>query len=260
MSLPGADPVGVSLVVPLRNEELRLPPFADAVGPLVGQPLGGGLVLREVVLVDDGSTDDTASCLRDLVARPGWRVVAASATSRGKGDAVARGAMVASSHLLLLSDVDLAAPLSEAPKLGAALRTGAAIAIGSRDVSGSSVTAPASRMVVGRGFNALVRATTGLAMRDTQCGFKLMPVDLARLLLSSLLVPGLAFDVELLMRARAGGYDVAEVPITYHHGSQSRVRPVVHSAGMGRDVLRLAYHLRVVPALSRRRADANAPA
>jgi hypothetical protein len=76
--------------------------------------------------------------------------------------------------------------------------------------------------------------------------------------MSSLLAPGLAFDVELLMRARQDGYPVAEVPITYHHGEDSRVRPVVHAAGMGRDVLRLAYHLRLVPALSRRRPPVDA--
>jgi glycosyltransferase involved in cell wall biosynthesis len=259
MSLPGAERVGVSLVVPLRNEELRLQSFVDAVKPRYGQPIGPALFLHEIVLVDDASTDATPALLAAVAAETGWTVVAASKTSRGKGDAVARAAAVATAPLLLLSDVDLAAPLSEAPKLAAALDAGAAIAIGSRDVRGSSVTAPKSRMVVGRGFNALVRAVTGLEVRDTQCGFKLMPVDLARSLLSSLLVPGLAFDVELLMRARAGGYSVTEVPIVYQHGEQSRVRPIVHSAGMGRDVLRLAYHLRLAPALFRRRSDAEAP-
>ncbi len=258
MSSPGDDPRAVSLVVPLRNEELRLGPFVDAVGPRVGQPRTGGLGLAEVVRVDDGSTDQTASQLAALAERRGWTVVMASKTSRGKGDAVARGTRVASSRLVLFSDVDLAAPLSETAKLAAALDRGAVIAIGSRDVSGATVTAPAARKVVGRTFNTYVRATTGLPVRDTQCGFKLMPVEVARSLLSSLLAPGLAYDVELLMRARMAGYPVVEVPITYRHGEDSRVRPVVHAAGMGRDVLRLAYHLRLVPALTRRRADVEA--
>jgi dolichyl-phosphate beta-glucosyltransferase len=260
MSSPGDEPRQVSLVVPLRNEELRLDPFAEAVGPLIGGPLGPGLVLREVVLVDDSSTDNTAGLLGALVARAGWAVVPASKGSRGKGDAIARGARAASSRFLLLSDVDLATPLSEATKLAVALDDGAAIAIGSRDVSGSAVTAPASRVVVGRAFNALVRATTGLRFRDTQCGFKLMTVEVARSLLATQLVPGLAFDVEMLMRAKKAGYPVAEVPITYNHGDDSRVRPMVHAAGMGRDVLRLAYHLRVAPTVTRRRAGVGAGA
>lgn len=257
MSLPGGEPGGVSLVVPLRNEEQRLGHFADAVAPLIGHPLAPGRVLEEVVLVDDGSTDATTGVLAALASRPSWTIVPASAVRRGKGDAVARGAAVAGARLLLLSDVDLAAPLNEFPKLVSALDGGADIAIGSRDVAGSAVTAPSSRKMVGRGFNALVRLATGLPIRDTQCGFKLLPVELARQLLSSLLVPGLAFDVELLMRARAGGYRVVEVPISYRHGDQSRVRPLVHSAGMGRDVLRLAYHLRVAPAVTRRRTAAH---
>ena len=248
----------VSLVVPLRNEELRLGPFVEAVGPLLGQPLAPGLTLAEVVLVDDGSTDATPGRLGALAERSGWTVVAASKASRGKGDAIARGVSAAGSPLVLFSDVDLAAPLSETPKLAAALDGEAALAIGSRDVAGALVTAPASRKVVGRAFNAFVRATTGLPFHDTQCGFKLMGTDVARTLLASLLAPGLAFDVELLMRARAAGYRVVEVPIIYRHGEDSRVRPVVHSAGMGRDVLRLAYHLRLLPALGRRRAGVGA--
>jgi dolichyl-phosphate beta-glucosyltransferase len=258
MSSPGAEPRAVSLVVPLRNEELRLGPFAEAVEPRVGQPIGGGLVLEEVVLVDDGSTDRTAIMLEALAARTGWTVVAATGPGLGKGDAVARGARAATSAFLLLSDVDLAAPLSEATKLAGALDGGAVIAVGSRDVSGSSVTAPASRVMVGRAFNAVVRATTGLALRDTQCGFKLMATDVAQGLMATQLVPGLAFDVELLMRAKLAGLRVAEVPITYHHGDDSRVRPLFHGAGMARDVLRLAYHLRLVPAVSRRRARVTA--
>lgn len=268
MSLPGDDPAAglrgrpgpqaVSLVVPLRNEEVRLGPFIRAVEGCIGQPLSSHHVLAEVVLVDDGSTDRTAALLGEMAGRTGWAVVEASKSSRGKGDAIARGTSVASSPLVLFSDVDLAAPLSETSKLAAALDGGATIAIGSRDVSGSTVTAPASRKVVGRAFNAFVRATTGLAVRDTQCGFKLMPVDVAQTLLASLLAPGLAFDVELLLRAKAAGYSVVEVPIVYRHGDDSRVRPVVHAAGMGRDVLRLSYHLRLVPALRRRRADAKA--
>lgn len=248
----------VSLVVPLRNEELRLGPFIEDVEPLIGQPLAPGLTLAEVILVDDGSTDATAARLAALCRRAGWSVVGPSKDSRGKGDAIARGVSAAASPLVLFSDVDLAAPLSETPKLAAALDAGAVVAIGSRDVSGALVTAPASRKVVGRAFNAFVRATTGLSIRDTQCGFKLMDTEVARGLLATLLAPGLAFDVELLMRAQAAGYRTVEVPIVYHHGADSRVRPVVHSAGMGRDVLRLAYHLRLRPALERRRSGVDA--
>jgi len=259
MSSPDGEPRRVSLVVPLYNEERRLGGFVESVTPLVGTSLCPGYVLAEVVVVDDGSSDATPVLVGRLAAREGWTVVPARAGAHGKGDAVARGAQASSGTHVLLSDVDLAAPLREVTKLAAALARGADIAIGSRDVAGATVTAPRSRVVVGRVFNGFVRAVTGLDARDTQCGFKLLPAELARTLLSSLLVPGLAFDIELLMRARNGGHRVDEVPITYRHGDDSSVRPAVAALPMMRDVLRLALHLRLRRGLSRRNADVGAP-
>lgn len=259
MSSLDGDPARVSLVVPLYNEERRLDALVDGVAPLLGGTLCPGYRLTEVVLVDDSSHDSTGARIVELGRRAGWTAVPARPGTHGKGDAVARGALASTGTHVLLSDVDLAAPLSEATKLASALRTGADIAIGSRDVRGSAVTAPRSRIVVGRVFNGFVRAMTGLDVRDTQCGFKLMPVDLAQSLLSSLLVPGLAFDIELLMRARSKGYRVAEVPIAYHHGEDSSVRPAMAALPMARDVVRLALHLRLRRSPRRRGADLEAP-
>ena len=259
MSSPGGEPAKVSLVVPLYNEERRLEAFVDGVTPLLGGLLCPGYRLSEIVVVDDSSRDSTGARLGRLGGRAGWTVVPAAAGSHGKGNAVARGARAAAGTHVLLSDVDLAAPLSETAKLAAALAGGADIAIGSRDLAGSTVTAPQSRVVVGRVFNGFVRTLTGLEARDTQCGFKLLPADLARSLLSSLLVPGLAFDIELLMRARNAGHRVAEVPIAYRHGEGSSVRPAAAALPMARDVVRLAVHLRLRRGRSGRSADVEAP-
>lgn len=258
MSSPGGEPGRVSLVVPLYNEERRLAAFVDRVTPLLGTTLCPGYRLTEIVVVDDASADTTGARIRQLAGQAGWTVVAAEPGRHGKGDAVARGARASSGTHVLLSDVDLAAPLTETAKLAAALADGADIAIGSRDVAGSAVTAPQSRVIVGRVFNRFVRTMTGLDTRDTQCGFKLLPADLARSLLSSLLVPGLAFDIELLMRARNGGHRVAEVPIAYRHGEGSSVRPAAAALPMARDVVRLAVHHRLRRDPSRRKADVEA--
>jgi glycosyltransferase involved in cell wall biosynthesis len=216
-----------------------------------------GVVLQEVVLVDDGSSDGTPSLLAALASNPAWKIVSSHPGHHGKGDAVARGAMVAGSTLLLLSDVDLAVSLDQVANLATALSDGADLAIGSRDIVGSKIMAPKYRIFIGRAFNRLVRATTGLDVRDTQCGFKLLRTDLARSLLSSLLIPGLAFDVEFLMRARVGGHRIAEVPVTYRHGETSKVRPVMDAVIMARDVARLVIHFQLRPALSGRFAGAG---
>jgi dolichyl-phosphate beta-glucosyltransferase len=148
-------------------------------------------------------------------------------------------------ELALLIDVDLSTPLGELTKLARSLEAGADVAIGSRDLPGSVVVnAPEHRKHIGRAFNLMVRRLTGLPFRDTQCGFKLMTTETARSLLRDQLVHGFAFDVELLLRARAMGLEIAEVPVVYIHDRDSKVNPLAASPRMAADVLRLAWRFR----------------
>jgi hypothetical protein len=144
-----------------------------------------------------------------------------------------------------MSDVDLAAPLAEARHLYEAIEDGVDVAIGSRAIDPRAVTGiPWRRRLMGRAFNRLVRTVSGLPYRDTQCGFKLMPTDVARHLLRDQLAPGYAFDVEILMRARRDGLVVEEVPIEYHHDPDSSIAAASASYRMAWDVVRLARRLR----------------
>ena len=106
------------------------------------------------------------------------------------------------------------------------------------------MAAPEYRKTIGRAFNAMVRRMTGLPFRDTQCGFKLMRTDTARELTRTQIVPGFAFDVELLMRARAGGLSIDEIPVVYLHDDDSKVNPLLASPRMALDVIRLVARLR----------------
>jgi dolichyl-phosphate beta-glucosyltransferase len=159
---------------------------------------------------------------------------------RGKGGAVAIGLRAAQGEYSLLTDVDLSTPLADLSRLGEAIRGGADIAIGSRDLEGSNVRAPVHRRQGGRLFNAAVRALTGLRIRDTQCGFKLMPTAIGRELTEQQISEGLAYDVELLVRAQAAGLRIAEVPVTYLHDHESRVSMATASPRMLVDVARVA--------------------
>ena len=239
----------ISLIVPVYNEQRRLPSFVEAVSPRVGLPLGPSHRLAEVVVVDDGSTDGTADLLVIVGQSSGWSVVGSCGRNVGKGNAVKRGVAAATGAFVLISDVDLAVPLDEAHKLFEELDQGVAIAVGSRDLPGSDVTAPWGRVVSGRIFNLLVRRSTGLELRDTQCGLKAMRTSLAETLLVGQAVPGLAFDVELLLRARARGDSVTEVPVRYTHEPGSKVQPLRHAPRMAFDVIRMA---RPFPRLSAR--------
>lgn len=237
----------VSVVVPAYQEARRLPRLIRAIRSHAREDLrAAGLELCEVVVVDDGSSDGTGAVLAEVAARePLLKSLTAPPGRRGKGHAVAYGIGHARGDFVLLADVDLSAPLSETAKLSAALARGADVAVGSRAADGAQVeSTPLTRELMGRTFNALVRAATALDVRDTQCPLKLMPTALARELVAEQIAVGFAFDVELLLRARRRGARVVEVPIEFHHDRDSRVRPVASALSMAYDVLRLAVRLR----------------
>lgn len=234
----------VALVVPAYQEARRLPRLIRAIRETARADLEqAGLDLRQVIVVDDGSSDGTGAVLSEAAERePLLTSLTAPPGRRGKGHAVAHGIRHAEADLVLLADVDLSAPLAETRKLVAA---NADVAVGSRALDGAHVEdTPLPRELMGRTFNRLVRAVTGLPLKDTQCPLKLLPTGLARRITEDQVASGFAFDVELLLRARRAGATIAEVPIVFHHDRDSRVRPLQSAAAMAYDVLRLSVRLR----------------
>ena len=234
----------VTLVVPAYQEARRIPRLIRAIQAHAREDLAAaGLDLQRVIVVDDGSSDGTGAVLAEVAERePLLLSLTAPPGRRGKGHALAHGIRHAESDLVLLVDVDLSAPLSEVAKLVAA---NADVAVGSRALKGADVEGtPLPRELMGRTFNAFVRALTGLHLRDTQCPLKLLRTDLARELTDHQIATGFAFDVELLLRARRRGARVVEVPIVFRHDRDSRVRPLASAAAMAYDVLRLSFRLR----------------
>jgi dolichyl-phosphate beta-glucosyltransferase len=247
---PRPDGATLSIVIPAFDEEARLATLFDALARSAGPSAeAAGFRLAEVVVVDDGSTDRTREMLVEAGRGEGLvKPVLDLDVNRGKGAAVALGAARAEGDFVLFADVDLSTPLEDLSKLSAAIREGADIAVGSRAVAGAVVErGPAHRKLMGKAFNATVRALTGLELHDTQCGFKLMPTEVGRRLLAQQRCSGFAFDVELLMRASAAGLRIAEVPVTYVHDSRSRVRVVGATLEMLREVTSLARELRRQP-------------
>ena len=221
---PGQRPrkLPLSVVIPAYNERLRLPAYLPRVAEYIEREAPGG----EVLVVDDGSVDDTAGyvlamseahpCVR-LVRRPG---------NGGKGRAVLDGVEAARGAYILVADADGATPIEEARLLLAAAARGSEIVIGSRVVGEAARGRDAARALLGRVFYGLVNLLAVPGIADTQCGFKLFRADVARSLFRELGEHGWAFDVEILYRAQLAGYAVEEVPVRWQEIAGSKVRPL----------------------------------
>jgi dolichyl-phosphate beta-glucosyltransferase len=213
----------VSIVIPAYNEQRRLPASLDAILAYLSARLYRE---TEVVVVDDGSKDDTAACVIEYAAsHPNVRLVK-NPGNRGKGYAVRHGMLKARLEWRLFTDADLSAPIDELDKLFDAVeRAKAQIAIGSRGMDRSliGVHQPMAREYAGRMFNAVMRLITGLPYTDTQCGFKLYHADAAAQVFPRQKLDGFGFDVEDLVIARVRNIQTVEVPVRWNNMEGTKV-------------------------------------
>lgn len=179
----------------------------------------------EILLVDDGSSDRTAEIAETLQKEFFHLRLLRHAANRGKGAAVATGVAGAQGETVLFLDCDLATHPSEAPRFIEQLKN-ADVVIGSRRAAGTVIAVRQRwyRVACGRLINFFIRHWLKLPHRDTQCGFKMFRIEAARDLFSQLSPTRWTFDAEILLRARANGYRVAELPVTWTNGQLSRVK------------------------------------
>lgn len=215
-------PPAFSLVIPALNEAGRLPPYLQSIREYCRRPFADGY---EVIVVDDGGSDDLAAVLLRLW--PDWPQlrVLRHERNRGKGSAVRTGVGCSGGRIVLFADADGAAPIDQEARLRAAIADGADVAVGSRLLRSGDVRCerPFLRAISGRLFAALARRALGLPVRDTQCGFKMFRGEAARALFAACCEDGFLFDLEVLMLAAAWGLRVEEVPITWREQPDSRL-------------------------------------
>jgi dolichyl-phosphate beta-glucosyltransferase len=226
----------LSVVIPAYNEATRIGPTLEA----VERWLEAGKEDYEVIVVDDGSADETARIVEEA-GRANPRIgLLRLEKNRGKGAAVRAGVLATRGEEVLFSDADLATPIEELAKLRPQLADGYAVAIGSRGLPGADIQVRQHPMreLMGRTFNVIVRTLLVGGIKDTQCGFKLFRGDVARELFAEARVDGFAFDVEILLLALRH-HKVAEVPVVWRHVEQSKVSPGIDAARMLIDVVKL---------------------
>ncbi|MBF9238057.1 glycosyltransferase family 2 protein [Hymenobacter sp. BT683] len=212
----------LSLIIPAFNEAQRIGPTLQRVHRfLAARP-----ARFEILVVDDGSTDDTVALVTALAGKlPGLRVLCSPA-NRGKGHAVRVGMLAATGRVRLFSDADGSTPIEELDPLLQALAAGADIAIGSRYLAASRVTRPQpwGRRVWSRLVNRVVQRVLLPGVVDTHCGFKAFTAAAAAKTFAACTVDGWSFDLEVLARARAHGLRIREVPVRWENDERSKAR------------------------------------
>jgi dolichyl-phosphate beta-glucosyltransferase len=217
-----------SVVIPAFNEAQRLPPFLEKVVAY----FEGRDEPYEVIVADDGSTDGTPEIVE--AGRLGAVRVLRLQPNAGKGAAVRAGMLAARGVYRLFADADGATPIEELKRLEPMLVAGADVVIGSRVLvdPGVSVTTRPQRVAAGRVFNWLVARVGLRGVADSQCGFKAFTAPAAGRLFGALSTRGFGFDVELLLRAKAAGCRVVEVPVNWADQAGSKVSVLRHGPGM----------------------------
>ncbi|MFJ8310755.1 MULTISPECIES: dolichyl-phosphate beta-glucosyltransferase [unclassified Streptomyces] len=221
MNTHQAGQVELSVVVPAFNEEQRLAPTLEAIRSHLGDTC-----VWELIVVDDGSTDDTVRVAREAAAGDPRINVVAGGSNRGKGHALRLGVLASYGRRVLLTDADLATPIEELDQLAKAMTGGeTAAAIGSRAHPDANIEVHQSRLreTLGRMGNRLIRAVAVPGIRDTQCGFKLFDGEKARAAFADARLDGWGIDVEILQFFRRRGWAVAEVPVRWSHQEGSKV-------------------------------------
>jgi glycosyltransferase involved in cell wall biosynthesis len=214
----------LSIVIPAYNESERL-----------GEPLR--LVLAyleasgtnaEVIVVDDGSSDNTAAVAErefEGLSTDMARVVSYE-QNRGKGFAVKTGLLEARADIALFSDADLSTPIEETPKLIEPIKAGKFdVTFGSRALDRSLIGTrqPWRREQGGKVMNLVIRTLSGLPFSDTQCGFKAFNMSKFRPLLDVMSIDRFGFDVEFLFVADHHKLRLAEIPVRWNDVAGSKV-------------------------------------
>jgi glycosyltransferase involved in cell wall biosynthesis len=229
-----------TFVIPAYNESVRIRPTLDEILRYTrGQNWDA-----EILVVNDGSRDDTAQIVREYGRLHPQILLLENPGTRGKGYSVRNGMLHARGDICLFTDADLSSPMTESQKLFEAIERGADIAIGSRWLRTELQTEPQPlyRQAFGRIFNLALRVILGLRFADTQCGFKAFRRDAAQRIFPLQKIEGWGFDPEILFLARRAGLQVAEVPVLWAHSEGTRLHPLRDGLRMFVEVLRIRWN------------------
>lgn len=241
--------MNISLILPCYNEEANL---QKGVLDKIGNYVQGNTQIKEVIIVDDGSTDSSRKIIKEKYLSQFSQFRLVENKHQGKALAVIAGIEESKEGYVIFSDIDLATPIEEAEKLIQEAEHGYEIVIGSR--SSSREGAPLLRKIMAVGFIIIRNASLGLGtIKDTQCGFKLFQRKVALHIIQNLKVfskdrttvgssVSAGFDLEFLFLAQKFKYKIKEVPVTWRHVETKNVRFVKDVVETLRDMTKIKYY------------------
>jgi len=247
-----SEAVEVSVVLPSYNEEGTITDAVERTLAALEAFLPAGSY--EVVVAEDGCTDRTPEIAARLSAEDDRVRHVHSDERLGRGRALVEAFRATEGDVLAYLDTDLATDMAHLEPLVEAVRSeGYDLATGSRWMPGDEADRPVKRGVPSRVYNGMVRTVFGSAVRDHQCGFKAFDRRVLFDLLPAVRDDHWFWDTEVLVRAQVAGYRIYEFPVEWTAKGDTKVDLVRDVLGMGSQVLRLGWQLRVTPHVTRRR-------
>lgn len=239
----------ISLIIPCYNEIANI---QKGVLDKIGNFTRNNPRFNEVLIVDDGSSDQTKNIIKQKYLKqfPKFRLI--ENPHSGKAYTVITGLKEAKEDYVMFSDIDLATPIEESGKLVKEADLGYDVIIGSRTSNRDG--APVLRRVMAIGFIMIRNTIIGLrGIRDTQCGFKLFRKSATQEILKRLVVfekkrtvsgssVSAGFDLEFLYLARKLHYKIREVPVVWRHVETKNVNFLTDSIEGLKDILLIKYY------------------
>lgn len=227
----------LSIVIPAYNESKRILQTLEKINSF----LSANRVTAEVLIVDDGSRDNTRAVVEDFIRGKNNFYLLQNVTNKGKGISIQNGVMRAQGKYVLFSDADLSTPIESVLPMMNLMGSYDGV-IASRRLKDSKlvIRQPFYREFSGRVFSILVRLLLLKGFIDTQCGFKLFRAEVAKHIFSKLTIHRFGFDVEILFVAvKKGHYRIKEFPVQWTDSPSTTVRLLKDSINMFFDLLRV---------------------
>lgn len=213
----------LSVIIPAYNEEKHIKSTIQSIHGY----LSGKKIDHEILVVTDGSKDETNNIVSSLATEIPNLTLLRSDINKGKGYAVKEGMLKATGHYRLFTDADNATSIDHIEKMMPFFEQGYGVVIGSiaaKDSVVASGSEPIWRRLFGMMGNLFIQVMVVPGIRDTQRGFKMVTAEAANKIFPKMTINRWGFDIEMLALARKFGYKIKEVPVVWKNEPNSHVK------------------------------------